>query len=75
MASITTNSTTASRGLISGIRSLFARMSDALNTAAEANTRFRQVERLRAMTDEQLAEHGIKRDEIVRVVFRDVFYL
>ncbi len=68
MASITTNPGAAPRGI-------FARISDALFTAAEANSRFRQVERLRAMSDAQLAARGIERDEIVRVVYRDLYYI
>lgn len=42
---------------------------------AEANTRIAQVERLQDMTDEELAEKRIRREDIVRHVYRDVIYL
>ena len=41
----------------------------------EQNSRVQMVERLNAKSDEQLAELGIKRDEIVHHVFRDLYYL
>jgi len=41
---------------------------------AENNPRLKRVRRLQAMTDPQLAEQGIARDEIVHVVFRDSYY-
>ncbi|KAJ55505.1 hypothetical protein ACMU_12490 [Actibacterium mucosum KCTC 23349] len=41
----------------------------------EANSRVKQVEFLNSLSDEQLAARGLKRDEIVREVFKDAFYL
>ncbi len=38
---------------------------------AEANSRQEEVQRLAAMSDEQLAKRGLKREDIVRYVFRD----
>ena len=42
---------------------------------AEANPRMKRVQALQRLSDAQLAERGIKREDIVRVVFRDVLYL
>ncbi|MDE0985605.1 MAG: DUF1127 domain-containing protein [Yoonia sp.] len=41
----------------------------------EANSRHDQVQRLSAMSDAQLAEFGVRREDIVRYVFRDVYHL
>ncbi|SNR34700.1 hypothetical protein [Puniceibacterium sediminis] len=42
---------------------------------AESNGRMKAVERLNAMSDAELAARGLKREEIVRHVFRDMFYV
>lgn len=41
----------------------------------EANSRIREVERLQAMSDEALTAKGIKREDIVRHVFRDLYWM
>lgn len=41
----------------------------------ESNSRVQYVDRLNEMSDEQLAERGIKREEIVQHVFRDHMHL
>ncbi|WP_292286400.1 DUF1127 domain-containing protein [Marivita sp.] len=41
----------------------------------DANSRIREVERLQMLSDESLAAKGIKREEITRHVFRDVFWM
>ncbi|WP_417718890.1 DUF1127 domain-containing protein [Salipiger sp.] len=48
---------------------------NALVAVGEANPRLRRVEALQRMTDEQLAARGIRREDIVRHVFHDVYYL
>ena len=54
----------------------FSRAIDAvasfLASIAESNGRVREVERLNAMSDAELARRGLKREEIVRHVFRDM---
>ena len=40
----------------------------------ENNARVREMERLQALSDDQLAARGLTRETIVRHVFRDVFY-
>lgn len=41
----------------------------------ENNSRAQLAERLNAMSDAQLAEKGLKREDIVRYVFRDCMYV
>jgi hypothetical protein len=55
--------------------SLVSGLARGLNQIAEANGRVREVERLQALSDKALAAKGLKREEIVRHVFRDVFYM
>ena len=40
-----------------------------------ANSRQDQVDRLVAMSDTQLFEYGVRREDIVRYVFRDIYHL
>ncbi|TCL00409.1 uncharacterized protein DUF1127 [Shimia isoporae] len=41
----------------------------------ENNSRIQRVDALNAMTDEQLAERGIRREDIVRHVFGDYMHI
>ena len=41
----------------------------------EANPRLRGIEALQRLSDAELAERGIRREDIVRHVFHDVYYL
>lgn len=41
----------------------------------EASAQMRQIERLQAMSDEQLAKRNIKREDIVQVVFSSAFWM
>lgn len=41
----------------------------------ENNSRVQLVDQLNAMSDEQLAARGLKRQDIVRHVFRDLMHL
>lgn len=52
-----------------------SRIMNGLVAMAEANGRVKQVERLQAMSDAELARRGIKRDEIVYHVFRDLSHV
>ena len=54
---------------------VFRGIGDALITLTEANSRVRQAEALQALSDEELAKHGLKRQEIARYVFSDMFYI
>lgn len=42
---------------------------------AETHDRMDQIEHLQAMSDEKLSEMGLRREDIVRHVYRDHFYV
>lgn len=48
---------------------------DFFTLITESNWRVREAERLQAMTDVQLAARGLRREDIARHVFRDMFYV
>ena len=56
-------------------RGIFTRLFDGLVAIAENNHRVRRVQQLSAMSDAQLAQRGLKREDIARHVFRDVLYI
>jgi uncharacterized protein YjiS (DUF1127 family) len=60
------------RGFFSGVLDGLTR---GMSQVVEANSRIREVERLQAMSDDALAAKGIRRDDIVRHVFRDLYWL
>lgn len=74
MASITDHSSVTGR-LFPSLGAFFARVGEALYNGSNMSARARQIEALQSMTDAQLAEKGIKRDEIVHHVFRDIYYI
>ena len=53
----------------------FKALGQGLAAYMERHARMAEINRLNAMTDEQLAELGVKRDRIAQYVFRDRFYL
>ncbi|WP_299935891.1 DUF1127 domain-containing protein [uncultured Pelagimonas sp.] len=53
----------------------FGNLFSALVRIAESNTRFTAVEKLQQLSDEELAAKGIRREDIVRHVYRDVLYI
>lgn len=55
--------------------SLLDGLTRGMSQVVEANSRIREVERLQAMSDEALAAKGIRRDDIVRYVFRDLYWM
>jgi uncharacterized protein YjiS (DUF1127 family) len=46
-----------------------------LVSISTAQSRVRQIEFLCALTDEELAERGLSRQDIVRYVYRDAYYI
>lgn len=57
------------------IRAVFDAFYNAMIRLIEANPRAIKLNRLNAMSDQELAKRGIKRTEIVEHVFRGSFYL
>lgn len=52
----------------------FAALGQGFNAYVETRSRCGQIEALESLSDAQLAARGLKRDEIPRYVFRDLFY-
>lgn len=59
----------------SGFRRMLASVARGVETMAEARSRRAQIERLEAMSNDELAELGLKREDIAQHVFRDTFYI
>ncbi len=72
MASIDYAHSTRSVSLLSRIGSS---LKSAMTAYVEARSRSDQISRLNAKTDAELARMGLKRDDIVRYVFRDTLYI
>ena len=67
---------TAVRGsAFAPVARFFQIIGDALVRIAESNGRLRHVRALEAMSDAELAARGLKREDIVRHVFSDTFYV
>lgn len=56
------------------IVNIFSALFTGLGRIAEANWRVREIERLNRLSDAALAEKGLKREDIPRHVFQDVFW-
>lgn len=65
----------AAKKLGNGLSAFFASVGKAFVVYAERRSRIQELTRLQEMSDEELAEIGIKREEIAQHVFRDLFYL
>lgn len=53
----------------------FQAFGNAVAASAAAEARLEEVRRLQSCSDEKLAELGLKRDDIVRHVFREIYML
>lgn len=65
----------ASTPVFASLKSFFSAIGNGLVAAAENSSRMKRIQALQSMTDAQLAAIGIKRDDIVRHVFSDLFYV
>ncbi len=61
--------------LLGAIRRVFAAIGNMFVEIAETNARVRQIEKLNNKSDAQLAQLGLRREDIARHVFRDKFYI
>ncbi|MAY89382.1 hypothetical protein [Arenibacterium halophilum] len=63
----------------SGVRTSFQSFRASLATAfaayLERRTRTDEIERLNALSDKELSKMGLRREDIARHVFRDLFYI
>lgn len=72
MADISFGQSAAQSGFLARLGTKIVNFIEAVQ---RSNSRARELERLNAMSDEALAEQGLRREDIVRHVFRDVYYL
>ncbi|UWR24201.1 DUF1127 domain-containing protein [Sulfitobacter sp. S190] len=61
--------------VLSQIGAVLRAINVALMHASTSSARVRQIEALQSKSDAELADIGIKRDEIVHHVFRDLYYV
>ncbi|WP_108260637.1 DUF1127 domain-containing protein [Mangrovicoccus ximenensis] len=57
--------------VFAGIANFFAAIGRGLVWMAEANPRFKELERLQRMSDDDLAARGLRREKLVEHVFRN----
>ncbi len=74
MTHTTNHPQTFASGLMSGVARLLGGIGDFIIRIGEANPRLKLAQRLNAMSDEELAARGLKREDIGRHVFGDMFY-
>ncbi|NKX43643.1 hypothetical protein [Roseicyclus persicicus] len=55
------------------VAAFFRALARAVALGSNAQARFDRVQRLQALSDDELARIGLKRDDIVRHVFADAF--
>jgi len=71
----TTHDAAAPHGLTAILSAPFRAIVAAMEQVMNANTRVRQAEFLMGLSDEDLAKRGLRREDIVRHVYRDMFYV
>ena len=74
-STFTNDSSFSGKAILSAIGSYFTAFGNAMVATSGNNARLQKVERLQAKTDAELKEMGIKRDDIVHHVFRDLYYI
>jgi len=75
MAHIASHSDTYAHTPWSAITRILAKIGHALVAMGETSSRLNHVNALEALSDEELAERGIKRANIVQHVYRDILWL
>lgn len=71
----TAQNTQVAGPVIAAVQRVVGSVYDSLVMVMESNVRVRQVEALQAMSDVELAERGLKREDIVRHVFQDMMHI
>jgi uncharacterized protein YjiS (DUF1127 family) len=76
---MTTTTTAARSSVLAGTRAqldrLFASIGQGFNAYLESQGRTEEIERLSSKSDKQLAEMGLRREDIPRYVFRDLIHI
>lgn len=65
---------TATRNILAKVGAFFASVGWAIAKSSSMQARFDKVQRLNAMSDEELAALKIRREDIVRHVYSDLYY-
>ena len=73
--SITSAPFMSARTSLVQITAFFKSIGESILRAGEASSRIHRVEALRAKSDVELADIGIKREDIVHHVFKDLYYV
>jgi hypothetical protein len=60
---------------LAAIAGVFSAIGGFFTSVAMANARYQQIIELQNLTDEELSERGLTRDEIVHHVFSDAYYI
>ena len=63
------------RNLRGNVAAFFAAIGRGLVRMGENSSRYRRLQALSALSDEALAERGLRRENIARHVFADVYYV
>ncbi len=74
-STLTEFSAHSSKSALSAIGGFLASIGAAMVKVSSNNGRLKEVDRLQAKTDADLAAMGLKREDIVHHVFRDMYYL
>ena len=61
--------------IAAGLNRVFNSILNFLVSISMAQSRVRQIEFLCALTDQELAQRGLTRQDIVRHVYRDAYYV
>ena len=62
-------------GIRERVDAFFASMGQSFNAYLHHRSRYDEIQKMNAKSDAELAEMGVKRDDIPRYVFRDLFYI
>ncbi|GGO56675.1 hypothetical protein SAMN05444398_105185 [Roseovarius pacificus] len=74
MATLTTNISEAPAALRNWLASIGTALQCGLEAHMNAASRRDKIEALEAKSDEELAQMGLTRDQIIHYVYRDLFY-
>ena len=76
---MTTTAINARSSVLTGARAqldrFFSSVGQGFNAYLESQGRVEEIERLSSMSDKQLAEMGLRREDIPRYVFRDLIHI
>lgn len=71
---VTFHGTDILRRVLSGVRNALSSVGNGLTAIADANRRVKMVEKLQEKSDAELDALGIRREDIVRLVFKDMLH-